>query len=252
MHPECPTPYERVNAVSFTSKPTIAATLNLTVPETEDTYLCINHYQLLYRTLRKQSSVPCAACGAKPLWDTQFSRHCPDVELIIEHIRTAIGVELNLTSDDVICSSCYKLHLQIINETNHINKSDDSDLLVIIDQLDAQRREEHDIAQRALSTVALFVANEIYNQRAMLLPQASKIFLKEYGTDIDDMYNVYIEFNKTSIKYSSKWLLKQLIIILGAHLSYKCIHKKFGIVLYRKDGDLLYSLSWALGSNTST
>ena len=183
MHPECPTPYERVNAVSITSNPTIAATLNLTVPETEDTYLCINHYQLLYRTRRKQSSIPCAACCAKPLWDTQFSRHCPDVELIIEHIRTAVGVEFNLTSDDVICSSC---HLQIINETDHTNKSDDSDLLVIIDQLDAQRK-EHDIAQRVLSTVALFVANEIYNQRAMLLPQACKIFLKEYGTDIDDI-----------------------------------------------------------------
>ena len=87
--------------------------------------------------------------------------------------------------------------------------------------------------------MALFIANEIYNQRAMLLPQASKIFLKEYGADNDDMYNVNIEYNKTCIKYSSKWLLGQLIIILGVHMSYKCIHKKYGVVLYRNNGDLL-------------
>ena len=252
LHPECSTPHEKVNAVSFTSKALIGATLCCTVPEAEDAYLCINHYQLLYRTLRKQSSVPCAACGAKPLWDTQFSRHCPDCDLVVENMRTTLGEELNLTPADVICSSCYKLHLQIINNKGNKNEPNDSDLEAIIHQLDAQRREEHDIAQSALYAVGSYVANELYNQRAMLLPQASKMFLKEYGTDDDDMYNVYIEFNKTSIKYSSKWLLEQLIIILGIHMSYKCIHKKFGVVLYRKNGDLLYILSWALGSNQNT
>ncbi len=35
-------------------------------------------------------------------------------------------------------------------------------------------------------------------------------------------------------------------------MEYKCIHKKFGIVLYRRDGDLLTSLSWALGSSNNT
>lgn len=254
LHPECSTPQERVNAVSFTSKTTISATLGLTnIPENEDTHLCIHHYQLLYRTLRKQSSVPCAACGAKPLWDTQFSRHCPDCKLIVEHTRSTIGEELNLMPTDVICSSCYKLHLQIINKSQSKNESCDRYLKDLINKLDAQRRKENDIAQSALLAVALFIANEIYNQRAMLLPQASKIFLKEYGADNDDMYNVNIEYNKTCIKYSSKWLLGQLIIILGVHMSYKCIHKKYGVVLYRNNGDLLCSLSWALGSiNTST
>ena len=31
-------------------------------------------------------------------------------------------------------------------------------------------------------------------------------------------------------------------------MSYKCIHKKFGTILYRKGGDPLISLSWALGN----
>ena len=31
------------------------------------------------------------------------------------------------------------------------------------------------------------------------------------------------------------------------HMKYKCIHKKFGTILYHKGSDLLVSLSWALG-----
>ena len=34
---------------------------------------------------------------------------------------------------------------------------------------------------------------------------------------------------------------------LHQHMSYKCIHKRFGTVPFCKSGDLLTSLSWALG-----
>ncbi len=64
------------------------------------------------------------------------------------------------------------------------------------------------------------------------------------------MYNVHIETDNIKIKYKSSWLLTQMIVLLGNHLSYKCIHKKFGVVLFRKNGDLLLtSLSWALGTH---
>jgi hypothetical protein len=32
-------------------------------------------------------------------------------------------------------------------------------------------------------------------------------------------------------------------------MNYKCIHKEFGVILYRNNGDLLSSLSWAQGSS---
>lgn len=47
------------------------------------------------------------------------------------------------------------------------------------------------------------------------------------------------------MNYSSRW---QLITELGFHMKYKCVHRKFGIILYRHEGDLLTSLSWVLGS----
>ena len=65
-------------------------------------------------------------------------------------MRTTLGEELNLTPADVICSSCYKLHLQIIKNKGNKNEPNDSHLEAIIHQLDAQRREVHDIAQSAL------------------------------------------------------------------------------------------------------
>ena len=43
-----------------------------------------------------------------------------------------------------------------------------------------------------------------------------------------------------------------MIIHLGVHVQYKCVHKKFGVILYRTNGDLLKSLSWALGSSSTT
>ena len=66
------------------------------------------------------------------------------------------------------------------------------------------------------------------------------------------MYDLQIEVGNTTLKYTSRWLLNQLILNLGIHLDYKCIHKKFGIMLYRRKGDILTSLSWALGTGTCT
>ena len=58
-----------------------------------------------------------------------------------------------------------------------------------------------------------------------------------------------LEIGDSTVKFSSRWLLHQLIIHLEAHMSYTCIHKKFGTILYRKHGDILTALSWALGTS---
>uniref|UniRef100_A0A1X7UL74 Uncharacterized protein n=2 Tax=Amphimedon queenslandica TaxID=400682 RepID=A0A1X7UL74_AMPQE len=81
------------------------------------------------------------------------------------------------------------------------------------------------------------------------------MFLCSYGFELDDdtVTNASYELKGLEgiVKFSSRWLLQQLIIYLHEHLSYKCIHKKFGTILYNKRGDLLKSLSWALGSKGS-
>lgn len=110
------------------------------------------------------------------------------------------------------------------------------------------------MAKCTLHTV-LYVAKELLNQRAMLLPHIANQFLTEYYSDqfteyqADSMDYTLIG-RESSIKFTSKWLLKQLLSYLYQHMDHTCVHKKFGTVLYRKGGDLLTSLSWALGRPT--
>lgn len=42
-------------------------------------------------------------------------------------------------------------------------------------------------------------------------------------------------------------IAKIIVLYLKHHLSYKCIHRKHGTLLYRTGGDLLTMLSHALG-----
>lgn len=101
-----------------------------------------------------------------------------------------------------------------------------------------------------LTTVVRF-AESINEEKAMLLSNACAVFIEAYTgeTDIDSLSSVILEIeNSDSItKFTSRWLLHQLILHLKPALSFKCIHKKYGTILYRTNGNLLTSLSWALG-----
>ena len=88
--------------------------------------------------------------------------------------------------------------------------------------------------------------------KAILLPQVSQIFLDSYtarsGSTVSSQQELELHVGDSVVKFSSKWLLHQLIIHLNPYIEYKCVHKKYGAVLYRKSGDILTSLSWALGA----
>ena len=108
---------------------------------------------------------------------------------------------------------------------------------------------------RATLRTALHVARALQDERAMLLPEASRFFLQTYlPGNSDEAEPITLQCEEGTIKFTSKWLLKQLQLHLHRHMDYKCVHKKFGTVLFRKGGDLMISLSWALGragSNTT-
>ena len=59
-----------------------------------------------------------------------------------------------------------------------------------------------------------------------------------------------LEFDESVVTFSSRWLLDQLIVYLNCYMLYKCVHMKFGTILYRKGIDPLVSLSWALSAIT--
>ena len=79
-------------------------------------------------------------------------------------------------------------------------------------------------------------------EKAILLPWACKVFLQAYDTEL--------VCSVKSARVSAKWLLNELITHLNSYMSYKCVHMKFGKILYRRGIGLLVGLSWALSANS--
>ena len=103
----------------------------------------------------------------------------------------------------------------------------------------------------AVLKAALFVAEQLLQQKAVLLPQASQVFLQAYGvnhTGSIKSVELNLEVGEGTVQFSSRWLLNQLIVYLSPYMSYKCVHMKFGTILYHKGVDLFTSLSWPLGT----
>ena len=161
---------------------------------------------------------------------------------------------MNLTHTDYICSTCYKLHVTILESKAGlpINQS----LSEITAFLKSKLSNTEDRLASCIRQIVLYVAQFLLSDSALLLPDVSRMFFISYGFELDGdtITNASYELEGLEgiVKFSSKWLLQQLILQLHEHMSYKCVHKKFGTILYNKRGDLLKSLSWALGSKGST
>ena len=197
----------------------------------EDILLCASHYQVLYRKLTMPIPLPCAACGATPKHGI-YNRHCPNSTIINEHMNATLGINYTLDTTDVICYSCYRLHSTILKNFETQQQSCDSGLINIIAKLDERASVCDNRLSKAIIYIAKFVANELLQNKALLLPNVSRLFFEQYGANPHDMYSLQIEVGENIVKYSSRWLLHQLITELGIHLCYKCVHKKFGVILY--------------------
>ena len=98
-------------------------------------------------------------------------------------------------------------------------------------------------------SAVLCVAENLIQQKAVL-PWGCQIFLQAYCNDQTGSTptQLTLEVGESSVRFTSQWLRNQLILHLNQYMVYKCMHKKFGTILYRRGGDILTSLSWALGS----
>ena len=98
-------------------------------------------------------------------------------------------------------------------------------------------------AHSRLSAVVA-VAKCFTQDMALLLSDVSKVFLSAYRDESNvttsvSNTNVIRETENGTTKFTPRWLLYQLILHLNT---------KFGTILYKTGGDLITSLSWALGS----
>ena len=125
----------------------------------------------------------------EPKYGSAFARHSPDAMKITQILQETIDFEGCITPDDPICYSCYKLHLYTLQRLESKMDSLVDALHTCINNLHAKLDDSNtDILTRALLKTALVVAEAIFHQRAMLLPDACEV------------------------KFSSRWLLNQLIL----------------------------------------
>ena len=95
-----------------------------------------------------------------------------------------------------------------------------------------------DTLTKAILHSVLYVAHELENERAVILPNVSKIFLTQYLAADSNPVNEHttLESSEGTVNFSSKWLIRQLTVHLYPHIASKCVHKKFGTLIYKRGG----------------
>ena len=206
------------------------------------TPLCKHHYHLIYDKLQPKQT-HCCTCGS-PL-RTGPKRPCPDPQRIQQYLYQEIGFEGNIPEDAYVCLSCYKSHLQILKEDP---ANTDGDLLVLINTLKSSTlpvelvKNTDDLINTAMHKTAIYVGESLLHQEALLLPSVHDT-LRHFAKELSRTANLELG---DSASVTARWVLSNFIVILQHHLSYACRVRKLGTLLYRRNGDLLTSLSLSL------
>ena len=238
-------------------KPTFASETKIqqlhAINTTSPLLLCQIHYCHIYNHYAAQT---CKSCGATPKKGKRFIHHSPDSDRISVHLSTATGNTVTITQDDFLCTPCFNTHLSIIKSLNEAPTFYDETLKYDIQKWqDASCGMTNGNVSNAVLKTVILLANLFLENKALLLPKACKIFLEFYGLEIENSYSVtsvelQLDTEDGTVKFSSRWMLTQLLVYLSPYMLYKCVIRKYGIVLYRKGGDLLATVSHCLGKAT--
>ena len=249
-HPNCAAS-ERLIQPKFESTDNLGTALGIKPSPGHPFLLCRDHYTELYKLFHPQTT--CASCGATAKRGTSFSHHSPEAHAVSQHLEETTGIRTNVTPGDLLCTTCYTLHLSILKalETQQSRPSDDA-LKNDMSIWDMKLRDPTtDTLTKAMLKVVLYLSESLLQLKAVLLPTVCQVFLETYGVSHSGSIasvELNLEVGDSTVKFSSRWLLHQLIIYLHPYMEYKCVHRKYGTMLFRKGGNLLTSLSWALGA----
>lgn len=256
-HSECTCSYktcdnktDRLIKPSFTDEHQMRETIGLSPEYSDPIYLCPVHYTLLHKTLTMKLN-PCKSCGTLPKNRHSFYRRSPNPVATNEYLtdNPIEGISHTITGNDYLCMSCYKLHLALLKQIqeNERDKSKSGNLQTNIDYWKKQMNSGDKLMRAELAAV-LNVAQEIQQGKAVLLPCVASVFLDAYCGNGEWSHEqpTVLEVEDSKVNFSTKWLLKHLIIHLQPYMEYKCAIRKIGMVLYPRGGDLLICLSLAL------
>ena len=207
-------------------------------------FLCQTHYQCLYRKIH--AHIPCAGCDAKPKSSQGgYTRHSPDALSVTNYLNEHTEFEVTITPTDVLCKSCYDMHLVIIKNMESLDNIPDLSSDMSLWSMIVCEEHTTELTRAVLNTV-IHVAKMLQQERALLLPQVVNVFTQNYSSSD----NTNLELDNGTIKFSARWLMSQLITYLQPYMEYKCVVKRLGTVLYPRNGNLVKTLSLALYQST--
>ena len=214
--------------------------------------LCQEHYGVLYRHLNPSHFTrKCKTCK-RLVSDLTKMRKCPEPAVVQTFLTKNTEFTEEIRCDDRICYACYKSHLVIIKHMQNSSHSTDADLQQVIDTL---KRDLPDIVHintfdDALSYVAQFsainVGETLLKQNALLLPDVYDSFTKKLK-QVTQLCNITVGTSDMRNAATPVWLRNHLSSLLDHHMAYRCCIKKYGTLLYRHGGDLVYALNVSLG-----
>ena len=153
--------------------------------------LCPSCYSKVYRELNHPQN--CSSCGATPKPGQKLYRHSPNPVVVSKYITDTTGTDTVISPDDYICTSCYNTHCTIAKST------------------------------KAIVSSVIYVAQHLLVQKALLLPWVCQVFLNVYGIQPSEDTNtvqVTLDVGDSSVKFTSRWLLHQLITHLDGYMMY--------------------------------
>ena len=217
-----------VKACKVADTTAITQLLKLKQTESEEAVtLCTNHYNVVYRSLPQKlplfTHLKCKMCSKSLTKGTDY-HHCPSPEKITKYLTQTTGWDTPIDKDDIICITCYKSHVAIIEKEEL--KSYDSHLITLIGELEQESPSA--TLERALLYVTVHVADILLRQDAILLPEARSILINQ----LEQLK--YAQPNEVSGKYLFSYLKQRL----SQHLACCTKVRSVGTILYRKGGGI--------------
>ena len=235
VNPQCMNPScDKLIKPAFVSTDRLEEALGIQSSEENPLAVCRICYHTLYRQFHPMKI--CASCGATPKVGKTFCRHSPNALAVMKHFKTTTGTDTQITNEDCLCNNCYKMHCSLIKSLESAQKGSDDMLNDAIELWTTTiNNDDIDALTRSVLAAVLYVAKQLLQNKAVLLPWVCHVFLQAYGygdTGEINSSNLYIEIGEGNVQFSSRWLLHQLIVYLNSYMLYKCVHKKFGTILY--------------------
>jgi len=104
-----------------------------------------------------------------------------DAETVSQHLRDMTGCDVSLHPNDYLCYNCYKVHSSILTSLQSKQQEPDCMLQSLMEIWIAKGGDKDtDALTRAVLKAVLFVAEQLLQQKTVLLPWASQIFLQAY------------------------------------------------------------------------